>query len=286
MNSTIQKQSTMVKWIALLSLVRWYNIALTILAQYLGAYVLMRNTPMQWWNDFKLHAIVLASVFSIAAGFIINNFYDFEKDMINKPEPTMFNRAVSKATSLNLYIVCNLLALIIGYLASIKIGLFFTVFIALLWVYSHKLQRLSFIKELAAALLSVTCFFAVLLHYNRFYPYVFVYGAFYMSLVYIRELVKQFMSYNGDLALNIQSLPVSLGIDKAKSFLNFIMVLSVLGGSSILLYYGPEQRQYFIALGLITEALLFVLISQKHYKVSNRLLKVLLVLGIANLLWM
>ena len=96
--------------------------------------------------------------------------------MINKPEPTIFNRAVSKATSLNLYIICNLLALLIGYMASIKIGLFFTAFTALLWVYSHKLQRLAFIKELAASLLSVTCFFAVLLHYNRFYPYVFVYG--------------------------------------------------------------------------------------------------------------
>lgn len=286
MNASDQKQSTLIKWIALLSLVRWYNIALTLLAQYLGAYVLTKNTSLVCWYDFKLHAIVLASIFSIAAGFIINNFYDFEKDMINKPEPTLFNRAVSKRTSLNLYIASNLLALIIAYLASLKIGFFFTGFIALLWVYSHKLQRLSFIKELAAALLSVTCFFAVLLHYNQFYPYVFVYGAFYMSLVYIRELIKQFISYNGDLALNIQSLPVSIGIDKAKSFLNFIMVLSVLGGSSILLYYGFEKRQLLIAFGLICEALLFVLISKQHYKVSNRLLKLLLILGILNLLWM
>src|SRR5689334_17696697 len=64
--------------IALLSIVRWYNILLTITAQYLSAFILLggnRTVIPIMIGDMKLHAIVLASIFSIAGGFIINNFY-------------------------------------------------------------------------------------------------------------------------------------------------------------------------------------------------------------------
>lgn len=284
-----EKRPVAIKLIALLSIVRWYNILLTVIAQYLSAWVLMRSMPHAasiLLSDFKLHAIVLASVFSIASGFIINNFYDFEKDLINRPGNTLFNKWISKRSTLNFYIVFNLISLLVAFSASLKIGLFFTGFIAALWVYSHKLQKLPFIKELAASVLSITCFFAVLLHYSRFYPYIFIYGAYYMSLVYSRELVKQFINYNGDLVLNIQSLPVSLGIEKAASFLGFVMLLSVLGGSGILLHDGLMPGNYFIAAALLLTVLNMFLLQHGQYPLINTLYKVLLVAGIFNILWM
>lgn len=228
----VTKKPLAFKLIALLSIVRWYNILLTIFAQYLSAFVLMRDDPQTLHDlivDFKLHGIVLASVFSIAGGFIINNFYDYEKDLINRPQVTLFNKWVSKRRLLNFYIGFNIASLTIAFLSSFKIGIFFTVFIAALWLYSHKLQKMSFIKELAASVLSIACFFAVLLHFSRYYPFIFIYGAFYMSIIYSREIVKQFINYNGDLVLNVQSLPVSLGLEKARSFLGFVMVLSFSG---------------------------------------------------------
>lgn len=284
-----EKRPLAIKLIALLSIVRWYNILLTAIAQYLSAWVLMRSMPdaaSVLISDFKLHAIVLASVFSIASGFIINNFYDFEKDLINRPGNTLFNKWISKRSTLNFYITFNLISLLVAYSASVKIGLFFTGFIAALWVYSHKLQKLPFIKELAASVLSITCFFAVLLHYSRFYPYIFIYGAYYISLVYSRELVKQFINYNGDLALNIQSLPVSLGIDKAASFLGFVMLLSVLGGSGILLLNGLMPGNYFIAAAVLLTLLSMYLLQRGQYHLINTLYKMLLVAGIFNILWM
>ncbi|HEY1047435.1 MAG TPA: geranylgeranylglycerol-phosphate geranylgeranyltransferase [Bacteroidia bacterium] len=277
------------KIIALLSLVRWYNILLIVFAQYLSAFVLMRDMPTTLNDllyDFKLHGIVLASVFSIAGGFIINNFYDFEKDLINRPGTTILNRMVSRGTSMNMYVLFNVLSLLVAYMSSIKIGIFFTVFIAALWVYSHKLQHMPFIKELAASVLSVACFFAVLLHFNRYYPFIFIYGAFYMSLVYSREIVKQFINYNGDLVLNIQSLPVSIGPEKARSFLGFVMVLSFSGGLGIVLHDGLLMRNYFILLTLFLLLINGMLMRKNHFKVMNTIYKVILVLGILNILLM
>lgn len=283
------KSPRALKWLALLSIVRWYNILLTIFAQYLSAFVLMRDEPQTLHDllvDFKLHGIVLASIFSIAGGFIINNFYDFEKDLINRPHSTLFNRTVSKRSQLNFYILFNLIAITVAFMSSFKIGIFFMIFISALWLYSHKLQKMAFIKEFVASALSVACFFAVLLHFSKYYPFIFVYGAFYMSLVYSREVVKQFINYNGDLALEIHSIPVSLGQEKARAFLGFVMVLSFCGGLGILFYEGLSARNYFIALSMAVIALSGYLIHRNRYKHVNTLYKVLMVLGILNILLM
>ncbi len=285
----VTKKPLAFKLIALLSIVRWYNILLTIFAQYLSAFVLMRDDPQTLHDlivDFKLHGIVLASVFSIAGGFIINNFYDYEKDLINRPQVTLFNKWVSKRRLLNFYIGFNIASLTIAFLSSFKIGIFFSVFIAALWLYSHKLQKMSFIKELAASVLSIACFFAVLLHFSRYYPFIFIYGAFYMSIIYSREIVKQFINYNGDLVLNIQSLPVSLGLEKARSFLGFVMVLSFSGGAGIILHDGLSIRNYFILLALFVTALSGFLIHKNQFKAVNTMYKIIMVLGILNILLM
>ena len=287
--SSHDQQPIAIKIIALLSIVRWYNILLTVFAEYLSAYVLMREEPHTLsllLGDLKLHAIAVASIFSIAAGFIINNFYDYEKDLINRPDSTLFNKWISKKTTLNFYILFNVLSVLIACLASLKIGLFFIAFISALWVYSHKLQKLPFIKELAASVLSITCFFAVLLHYSRFYPYIFIYGSFYISLVYGRELVKQFINYTGDKVLNIQSLPVSLGIDKANSFLSFVIVLSMAGGLAVILHDGLILRNYFIGVSVLLLLLVLMLIQYNRHKAANAVYKILLVAGILNFLWM
>lgn len=285
--TSVNKHTFALKLIALFSVVRWYNILLTILAQYISAIVFIRHSHGSYaliFSSFKLHGIVIASIFSIAAGFIINNFYDFEKDLINRPKNTLFNRIISKKTSLNLYILFNLVALLIAYLSSFKIGLFFTAFVMALWIYSHKLQKIFFIKEFAAAMLSITCFFAVLLHYNTFYTFIFIYGAYFLSIVYARELIKQFLNYTGDKILQIQSIPVVLGLQNAKSFIYFVLVLSLLLGVGIIAYEGLIFKNYYVFISSLISILCIALIEKSKYKTVNRIFKILIVIGIFNLL--
>jgi 4-hydroxybenzoate polyprenyltransferase len=286
-SSSVKMNKLALKIVALFSVVRWYNILLTIIAQYISAFIFVRKAHLSYEHillDFKLHGIVLASVFSIAAGFIINNFYDFEKDLINRPHNALFHRMISKKTTLNLYIIFNLMAVFIAFLSSFKIGVFFLFFIAALWIYSHKLQKISFVKELAASILSITCFFAVLLHYNQFYTFIFIYGAFFMSLVYSRELVKQFINYNGDVAIGVRSIPVVLGINLGKSFYYFVVAITMMIGLGILFYDGLEIRNLFILLVLISNLMTLFLVGIDKFKVVNTIYKILIILGIINLL--
>ncbi|MDI1233897.1 MAG: UbiA family prenyltransferase [bacterium] len=275
------------KWIALLSTVRWYNILLTVLAQYISAYSIVIHSGFNIWKlvyDLRLHAIVIASIFSIAAGFIINNFYDFEKDLINRPHATLFNRIISKKTTLNLFILFNLISLLVAFSASFKIGIFFCGFILALWIYSHKLQKMPFIKEFAASILSVTSFFAIVLHFYKFYDFIFIYGVFFMSMIYSRELIKQFQSYVGDLAIHIASVPVMLGLEKAHYFSQFIMALSFFCGLSIVGFYGLKDGNYYILLCLVVIVINIFLMKFQKFKLINIIYKVLLVGGIINIL--
>lgn len=283
----VNQRPLALKAVALLSAIRWYNILLTVFAQYLSAYTIMQHSGMSFYHmltDYKLHAIVLASVFSIAGGFIINNFYDFEKDLINRPYATLFNRIISKRTTLNLYIAFNLIALLIALSASVKIGFFFFLFTMALWFYSHKLQKLPFIKEFAASILSVASFFAIVLHYNRFYNFIFIYGVFFMSLVYTRELIKQFMNYTGDKASNISSIPVLLGIEKATYFSMFMMVISAFCGLCILFVFGFGRGNYFLMTAVAAIVINIALLPKQQYRTINTVYKILIVLGIINIL--
>lgn len=72
----------------LFAVVRGYNIVLITAAQYLtSAYILAPHQPLlSVLLDPQLFALVLATACSTAAGFIINNFYDAEKDRINHPQ--------------------------------------------------------------------------------------------------------------------------------------------------------------------------------------------------------
>ncbi|HBR53665.1 MAG TPA: ubiquinone biosynthesis protein UbiA, partial [Flavobacteriaceae bacterium] len=84
------------------SIVRGYNILVIVLAQYLtSVYILAPNLPARTvLLDPNLLMLVLASASAIAGGYIINSFYDSEKDVINRPHKTMLDKLVSQQTKL------------------------------------------------------------------------------------------------------------------------------------------------------------------------------------------
>ena len=93
-----ENKPVIIKLLGLLSIVRWYNITLVIISLYF-VQLFMFNTSKRFFitlQSLDTHLYVAAIVLSIMAGYLINAFYDFEKDMINQPQKTYFNRVVSK----------------------------------------------------------------------------------------------------------------------------------------------------------------------------------------------
>src|SRR5690625_4341870 len=73
-----------IKTLALFTVIRGYNIAMLVLAQYMATLFVFNDGKdhLQILFDRKINFIIIASALSAAAGYIINNFYDLEKDRI------------------------------------------------------------------------------------------------------------------------------------------------------------------------------------------------------------
>ena len=72
----------------------------------------------------KLFLIILCSSISIASGYIINNFYDEKKDLINKPIKHKIDDVVKNSTKLYFYFFLNFVVVFIASLISVRAVIF------------------------------------------------------------------------------------------------------------------------------------------------------------------
>ena len=89
----------MKQFLALFKLVRWQNLALLALNLLLVyKFLILKNYINQLSNlDFSL--ILFSILLITAAGYIINDIFDYEIDKINKPEYVIIGQYISKKTA-------------------------------------------------------------------------------------------------------------------------------------------------------------------------------------------
>jgi len=276
---------------ALLSLVRWYNIFFLALAQYL-AVIFVLNEPSNWRTillDPSVHAIVFASLFSVAGGYIINNFYDLEKDLINRPNKTLYEKILRQSTALRLYILFTLTGLALGVYVSFNVFLFFAAFNFSLWFYSHKLKKITFLGNFMAAILSITPFFAIFLYFRLEDLVILTYVSFLLLVIFIREIIKDLEALKGDVILGYPTLPVVLGLKRTKWLVAVFTFSGLIPAGAIFYKVGFEGIAYYLALGLaglfFSAGLLALAEKKEHFYYLNYLYRIMIIGGIISLIW-
>lgn len=280
----------LLKFLSLFSVVRGYNILMIVAAQYLASiYILAPDLPLRKVVfDFNLFAIVLASALVIAGGYIINNFYDAEKDLINKPTKSMLDRLVSQRFKLSTYFVLNFLAVFAASYVSFRAVLFFSIYIFGIWLYSHKLKRIAFIGNVVSAILAIAPFFAVFVHYKNFATVIFVHAMFLFLLILVREMIKDLENIAGDLAQNYKTIPVLYGVRFSKRCISVLILLTLLP-SLLLINYFDVGYMYLYFIGCIFLLVLFLIMLWKaktklHYVGLHNILKLIIVVGVFSIL--
>lgn len=279
------------KLASLFSVVRGYNILIIVIAQYLTSiYILAPGKPLgSVLFDHHLFIIVVASALAIASGYLINNFYDNEKDLINRPTKTFIDNYVSQKTKLSVYFILNFLSVILASYISFRAVLFFSVFIFFLWFYSHKLKKYPFIGNLTASILAVIPFFAVFIYYRNFDIVIFIHATFLFLIISIRELVKDLENLKGDFAQNYRTIPVVYGTKTSKRVATLLVVLTIVPTFILLSRNFPVgyMYYYFILSFLLLIVFLFFLwksTSKMQYTLLHNLLKMIIVIGVFSIL--
>ncbi|WP_313112982.1 geranylgeranylglycerol-phosphate geranylgeranyltransferase [Aequorivita sediminis] len=279
------------KFFSLFSVVRGYNILIIVTAQYLTSiYILAPELPFrEVLFDVNLLMLVLASSTAIAGGYIINSFYDSEKDLINRPRKTMLDRLVSQRTKLSTYFVLNFLSVVFASYVSFKSVVFFSIYIFMLWFYSHKLKKYPFIGNMIAAILAVVPFFAIFVHYANFDIVIFVHATFLFLLISMRELVKDLENLKGDITHGYNTIPVVYGEKTSKLMLTALSVLTLVPIALLITKFKDEigyMDFYFYA--SIAGLVLFLTVLWKsknkiHYLILHNILKLAIVIGVFSI---
>ena len=268
------------------SVVRGYNIPIIALAQYLSAIFIMapEKRALSVLLDFNLFIIVIASGLTIASGYIINNFYDSKKDLINRPNKSKLDRLVSQKTKLQVYFTVNFVVALLAFLVSFRAVLFFSVYIFLIWFYSHKLKKYPIIGNLTASLLAVLPFFAILLYYKNLYPQIFAHASFLFLLLLIREIIKDLENIKGDIANDYQTIPVKFGEVFAKKTITLLTLITILPVYFLVEIYDVGYMDIYFYVSLIILILFLIYLwksdSKPDYLRLHNILKFLVVSGV------
>ena len=280
----------LLKVLSLFSVVRGYNILLIALAQYLASiYILAPRLPLvEVVFDLNLFVLVLVSAMVIASGYIINNFYDAEKDLINKPRKSMLDRLVSQRFKLTSYFVLNFFAVFAASYVSFRAVFFFSAYIFGIWFYSHKLKKMPFVGNFVSAMLAITPFFAVFVYYKNFETVIFMHAIFLFLLILSREMIKDLENISGDLAQNYRTIPIIYGVKISKLLIGILVVFTLIPSLLLIFKFDIGYMYYFFAF-CVALLILFLLLlpkaaTKKHYIWLHNILKLIIVTGVFSIL--
>ncbi|NBL64615.1 ubiquinone biosynthesis protein UbiA [Flavobacterium sp. NST-5] len=284
------------KIISLFSVVRGYNIPIIVLAQYLSAVFILTPENARALDvilDLNLFILVLVSSFCIASGYIINNFYDAQKDLINRPNKSMLDRLVSQKTKLYVYFSLNFLAVFLAYFVSWRVSVFYSVYIFLIWFYSHKLKKYPIIGNLTAALLAIFPFFGILLYFfkGQYEEYdwqklgiIFSHAGFLFLIILIREMIKDLENMKGDFVTDYKTVPVVYGEKTSKIAITVLSILTIFPvyllvdiyevGYMVIYFYACLIALIFVSIKL------WISVAKPDFLLLHNVLKMLIVAGV------
>lgn len=287
---SVPRKRLFLKILSLISVVRGYNILVLVIAQYLTSmFILAPEEPLgEVLFDPNLFFLVLATASAVAAGYIINNFYDSEKDLINRPQKTMLDRFVSQRTKLSVYFILNLASIFFASYVSFRAVVFFSVYIFMIWFYSHRLKKILFVNNLVASVLTITPFFAVFVYYKNFETVIFMHATFLYLIIVMRELVKDLENMKGDLVLGYETIPIVYGEKLAKTLLSGLAILALVPAYFLISYFeiGKMDIFFYGVFFLLIIFLLFLYFSRAkwQYLLLHNFLKFIIVAGVFSIL--
>lgn len=294
----------------LLNLVRWKNLLMIALVQYLIKYALLKPFNVEiTLNDFGFALLVIATLCIAAAGNIINDIYDVETDLINKPNKVIISKTISEKTGLTYFIIFSVIGVGLGFYLSNLIGrngfsAMFVIISVLLYIYATYLKQTFLIGNIVVSALvgisiiiiglfellpaitiqnqqSQLVLFSILLDYALF--------AFMINL--LREIIKDIQDTDGDHKLEMQTLPIVVGRERATKVvfgLSLISLFAIVYYVITYLYKQPIAVGYFII--FIIAPLFYFTIkvfnveTKKELQILSNLLKLIMLTGILSIL--
>ncbi len=301
---------------SLFRLIRFPNLLIIAVTMVLIRYCLLRTLLNQVNMSLQLPEalfalLVIATVFTAAAGYVINDYFDRKIDRVNKPGSVVLGRYIYPRHGLAWHMFFSitgaLIGLLVSYLAHVLyLGLIFFMVSGLLWFYSTTYKRQLLLGNVIVSLLTALVPFIVLLYelpllaheygagvkpvVKMLMVWVLGFAMFAFLLNMAREIVKDAEDVEGDREFGKQTVPVVWGITATRWMIIVFLLISVglLVFSWVRFVHDPYTLIYFTVLLilplLVVAGIILFKSSVRQFKLASLLLKFIMLAGLGYML--
>lgn len=216
----------MQKLFALLQITRANNLLIMLVTLAISYYCLTDYLIPEDLLQPRFLLLCGCVVFTAAAGYIINDYYDINIDLTNKPNKVVIGKIISRRWAMLLHFIFNGLAFLGAFYLSGYIGLMVAICMVMLWLYSVHFKKQFLSGNLLVGALSAFVIAILPLFNQQISSYlVCVYALFAFGISLIREIVKDAEDLRGDSKFNCKTLPIVIGVRKTKKVLIVLVLI-------------------------------------------------------------
>lgn len=302
---------------AFFRLVRWPNLMFIAITQLLFVYCIVHPVMEAAGAVPNIRGVyfvllMFSSVIIAAAGYIINDYFDLNIDLINKPNKLVVDKIISRRWVIFWHLFLSVTGIIIGFYIDWTTPVRFLGFancicVALLFIYSISLKKKLLsgnvvISALTAWVILVVgwCETSNLLQPNLIGSFTekitrisFLYAGFAFVISLVREVVKDMEDIDGDRRYGCNTMPIAWGINVSKVFVS-VWLIVLAGALSIVQFYVLVFKwwwsaAYCILLIIVPLIYIFKMLahsaSAKDYHRLSSLIKLVMFTGILSMVF-
>jgi 4-hydroxybenzoate polyprenyltransferase len=303
---------------AFFKLIRYPNLIYIGLTQFLLQYCVVApvlagsgEQPSLSWLCFVL--LCISTILVAAGGYIINDYFDINIDIVNKPEKMVLDKIISRRWAMAWHTIFNMAGVSIGFIVAWKIGQIYLGFTQvlcslLLWFYSTSFKRQVLIGNVVISLLTALSVVVVGFYEKQIYEsleaimspagrkliqIIGVYALFAFIISMIREIVKDLEDMIGDSKDGCRTIPIVWGVLPAKRFcfalLLLLQVLLLLVDVRVGILGWYFAVAYLLVLVQAPAVYIWVLLKKahlpEHYHKVSSLIKWVMLSGILSMIF-
>lgn len=275
---------------SLFRLIRAGNLVLLTLSLLIGEWV--------WYPQGLLKLQTYLLVFSItcamAAGNVINDFFDAASDEINKPQKNSVGINFSRVLTFRMYSFLSFLSILLAWFVSSEFAYVVCFCLMLLYAYSAWIKKFGIWGNLSVALLNALPLLCIY-YFQIQKTEIIAYASFAFLTNFIREMIKDAEDVEGDKIRNVKSIYSSIGY---KNFIRLTYTLIILLNVLIIylmLFKLTELNLYNLNLAIAFYLMMLLFPFRKlikyyaiddcklKYTLMSKQMKIIMIIGVLSM---
>lgn len=274
---------------------RWPNLVFIAVAQLLFSYCILQPIFQQGGLKPNVHGLyfvllMISSVFIAAAGYIINDYFDLNIDLVNKPDKMVVDKVINRRWVLVWHWILSFIGIGLGFFIDRMTGVMLLGFanmacVMLLFIYSISLKKKLLSGNVLISLLTAWVILVITWCESRYFlnairqyetvdvgkltRLTFLYAGFAFVISLVREVIKDMQDIEGDRRYSCKTMPIVWGLNVSKVFVAvwlFVLIASL----AIVQFYVLQFKWWISAVYTIVFVILpLLIVLKKLMKAQN-----------------